>query len=60
MRELVDSRKALMSIPNAEPDLFAFPFESYNPQLTTLCRSVTGINSLITYAAAGICQSGRI
>jgi peptidoglycan/xylan/chitin deacetylase (PgdA/CDA1 family) len=40
MRELVDSRKALMSIPNGEPDLLAFPFGSYNSQLSTLCRSV--------------------
>ncbi len=39
-RELIDSRKALMSIPNAEPDLFAFPFGSYNSKLTNLCRSV--------------------
>jgi peptidoglycan/xylan/chitin deacetylase (PgdA/CDA1 family) len=40
MRELIDSRKALMSIPNAEPNLFAFPFGSYNSQLTTLCRNL--------------------
>lgn len=38
MGELADSRRALASIPNAEPDLFAFPFGSYNSQLTTLCR----------------------